>query len=271
VKPIKSVKLGGSGLKFHPEVFWAEDGTRLYYRDPIEPKKPTDDPKTDLVSDPPRRHDERQWSCASRVVDDLVPSPGRAVGRLHVARQRLRRGAARHPDEGASEVGLKEGAFPSTGSPTTPAATSLGRRREDDHVGARRTRFYRLPLDGAIGFAREQRRRPRRRRRRSRRRRTSPRPRRRRREKEKENAPGGARPECADDPDRPDDAALVASGLLGPEGRARGHDEGRRGPAERRRRRDRQSHRPPWARPEASPCPPERGLSMPPARPSSPG
>lgn len=64
----------GDSLKFHPQAFWNRDGTRIYLREPIEPAKPTDDPKSDLVSvrldGTDKRHHLRFPSVA-----DLVPSP----------------------------------------------------------------------------------------------------------------------------------------------------------------------------------------------------
>ena len=31
----------GEAMKFHPQAFWNSDGTRLYYRKPVEKQKPT--------------------------------------------------------------------------------------------------------------------------------------------------------------------------------------------------------------------------------------
>ena len=62
------------GVRFHPRAFWSLDGTRLYYGQPIEAKKPTDDPKSDLVS---IRLDgtDRKLHMRFPAVDELVPSP----------------------------------------------------------------------------------------------------------------------------------------------------------------------------------------------------
>jgi imidazolonepropionase-like amidohydrolase len=61
------------GLRFHPQVHWNRDGTRLFYGRPIERKTPNDDPKTDLVS---IRLDGTDRKTLLRLppVDDLVPS-----------------------------------------------------------------------------------------------------------------------------------------------------------------------------------------------------
>src|SRR6185295_16420134 len=40
----------GEAMKFHPQAFWNSDGTRLYYRKPVEKQKPTDPTQNDLVS-----------------------------------------------------------------------------------------------------------------------------------------------------------------------------------------------------------------------------
>lgn len=65
---------GTTGLRFHPQVHWTRDGTRLYYGRPVERKAPTDDPKTDLVS---IRLDGTDRKPLLRLppIDDLVPSP----------------------------------------------------------------------------------------------------------------------------------------------------------------------------------------------------
>ena len=62
------------GLRFHPQVHWNHDGTRLYYARPVDGKDPDDDAKTDLVS---IRLDGTDARAAVRLppVDDLVPSP----------------------------------------------------------------------------------------------------------------------------------------------------------------------------------------------------
>jgi Tol biopolymer transport system component/imidazolonepropionase-like amidohydrolase len=155
-RPVLAVK-PANALHFHPEVFWATDGTRLYYREPVERKKPTDDPKNDLVS---VRLDgtDRRHLMRFPAVDDIVPSPdGQWVvftSRDNVYVSALPGILMKEPPE----VSLKEGAVPVY-------------RLSDDAGGYVRwadggktitwalgNTFYRLPLAGAIDFAREQRR-----------------------------------------------------------------------------------------------------------------
>jgi len=156
LKPVVVLKLANA-LHFHPEVVWSGDGTRLYYRDPIEPKKPTDDPKNDLVS---VRLDgtDRRHLMRFPPVDDIVPSPdGQWVvftSRDNVYVTALPGILLKEPPE----VSLKEGAIPVY-------------RLSDDAGGYVRWAdggrtitwalgniFYRLPIATAVDFAREQRR-----------------------------------------------------------------------------------------------------------------
>lgn len=156
LRPVTTAKIGG-GMKFHPQVFWNADGTRLYFPDPLEPKKPTDDPKTDLVS---LRLDgtDRRRILRFPPVGDIVPSPeGDWVvftSRDNVYATALPGILTKEP----AEVGLKEGAVPVY-------------RLSDDAGGYVRwadggktitwalgNTFYRLPLASALEFAREQRR-----------------------------------------------------------------------------------------------------------------
>jgi Tol biopolymer transport system component/imidazolonepropionase-like amidohydrolase len=156
LRPVLLIKLG-DGMKFHPQVFWNADGTRLYYREPIEAKKPTDDPKNDLVS---VRLDgsDRRHLMRFPAVDDIVPSPdGQWVvftSRDNVYVTALPGILTKEPPE----VSLKEGAVPVY-------------RLSDDAGGyvrwadggktitwALANTFYRLSLAGAIEFAHEQKR-----------------------------------------------------------------------------------------------------------------
>ncbi len=98
-------------LKFHPQAFFSPDGARVYFRYPIEPKKPTDDLKNDLVS---VRLDgtDRKAHLRFPPVDDVVPSPdGRWVvftSRDNVYVTALPGVQMKEPPE----VGLKEGSVP---------------------------------------------------------------------------------------------------------------------------------------------------------------
>ncbi len=72
-KPVVAVKLG-HGVRFHPQAFWSADSTRLYYVEPQDAKKPSDDLKNDLVS---VRLDGTDAKHHLRLpaIGDLVPSP----------------------------------------------------------------------------------------------------------------------------------------------------------------------------------------------------
>jgi Tol biopolymer transport system component/imidazolonepropionase-like amidohydrolase len=65
---------GPGGMRFHPQVHWSKDGTRLFYGRPVPRKGPSDDPKIDLIS---IRLDgtDRKTLLRLPIVDDLVPSP----------------------------------------------------------------------------------------------------------------------------------------------------------------------------------------------------
>jgi Tol biopolymer transport system component/imidazolonepropionase-like amidohydrolase len=154
LQAVTAIKVADA-MKFHPQAFWSADGQRLYYRDPIEPKKPTDDPKADLVS---VRLDGSDLKRHLRFppVEDLVPSPdGQWVAFT------LRDNAYVTPLPGLltkepAEVTLKEGPVPVY-------------RLSDDAGGYVRWAdggktltwglanvFHRLGLDSALDFARAQ-------------------------------------------------------------------------------------------------------------------
>jgi len=156
VRPVTTVKLADA-MRFHPEVFWSADGARLYYRDPIETKKPTDDPKNDLVSVRLDGSDKRHI-LRFPPVDDLVPSPDEQwivfTSRDNVYVTALPSILTKEP----AEISLKEGAVPVY-------------RLSDDAGGyvrwadggrtitwALANTFYRLPLASALDFARAERR-----------------------------------------------------------------------------------------------------------------
>jgi Tol biopolymer transport system component/imidazolonepropionase-like amidohydrolase len=154
--PVTTVKLAQS-MKFHPQAFWSANGSRIYYRDPIEPKKPTDDPKNDLVS---VRLDgtDRRRHLRFPPVDDLVPSPDERwvvfTSRDNVYVTALPEILTKEP----AEVGLKEGAVPIyrlSDDAGGYVGWSGGGRTITWALGPT---FYRLPLDSAIDFAREQKR-----------------------------------------------------------------------------------------------------------------
>jgi Tol biopolymer transport system component/imidazolonepropionase-like amidohydrolase len=150
VKPSK-------GKSFHPRVTWSADGTRLFYPDPVEPKKPTDDPKADLVSVRLDGTDKRRH-LRLPTLSELVPSPdGQWVAfasRDNVYVAALPSTLTRE----APEVSLKEGGIP-VWRLSSEAGAYVG------WAGGGRTltwvlgpTFYRLTLASAVQFAEEQRR-----------------------------------------------------------------------------------------------------------------
>jgi Tol biopolymer transport system component/imidazolonepropionase-like amidohydrolase len=160
LKPVKAVKLAGGNaapLRFHPQVFWSEDGTRLYYRETIEPKKPTDDPKNDLVAIRLDGTDPRRL-LRFPSVDDIVPSPDDEwvvfTSRDNVYVAALPGILMKEPPE----VGLKEGAVPVYRLSDDAGGYVRWADRGKTITWALGNTFYRLPLQGAIDFAREQRR-----------------------------------------------------------------------------------------------------------------
>ena len=156
LRPVLAVKLANA-MKFHPQVFWSADGERLYYREPIEPKKPTDDPKNDLVSVRLDGTDRRHW-MRFPAVDDIVPSPdGQWVvftSRDNVYVSALPGILLKEPPE----LSLKEGAVPVYRLSDDAGGYVRWTEGGKTITWALGNTFYRLPLAGALDFAREQRR-----------------------------------------------------------------------------------------------------------------
>jgi Tol biopolymer transport system component/imidazolonepropionase-like amidohydrolase len=107
---VTSVKLADT-LKFHPQAFWNSDGTRIYFRDPVKPEKPTDPPKNNLVSVRLDGTDKKKH-LQFPAVGDVVPSPDEQwvafTSRDNVYVTALPPVQTAKPPE----VGLKEGAVP---------------------------------------------------------------------------------------------------------------------------------------------------------------
>jgi Tol biopolymer transport system component/imidazolonepropionase-like amidohydrolase len=146
-----------NGQAFHPQAFFAADGTRLLFAEPLELKKPTDDPKTDLVSVRLDGSDKKRLLRVP-VSARLAPSPDGAwlafSSRDNVYVAAVPNVATKEPPE----VGLKEGALPvwrlSRDAGEFVAWADGGRTLT---WGLARS-FHRLPLEGAVAFAREERR-----------------------------------------------------------------------------------------------------------------
>ncbi len=156
MKPVTTVKLA-SALKFHPEVFWSADGERLYYRDPVEPKKPTDDPKNELVSVRLDGTDRRRLLRLPAVAD-VVPSPDATwvafTSRDNVYVTALPGVLTKEPPE----VGLKEGALPVYRLSDDAGGYVLWADGGKTLTWSLGNTFYRLPLANAVDFARAERR-----------------------------------------------------------------------------------------------------------------
>ena len=102
---------GANVMKFHPQAFFSADGARIFFRDPVPTKKPTDDPKNDLVS---VRLDgtDRKAHLRFPPVDDVIPSPD---GQWVVFTSRDNVYVAPLPGiqmKEPPEVGLKDGPVP---------------------------------------------------------------------------------------------------------------------------------------------------------------
>jgi Tol biopolymer transport system component/imidazolonepropionase-like amidohydrolase len=70
---ISTITLGAS-LKFHPQAFWNQDSTRIFFRDTQPLGKPEEEPKNDLVSVRLDGTDKRTY-IRFGALGDLVPSP----------------------------------------------------------------------------------------------------------------------------------------------------------------------------------------------------
>ena len=151
---VTTVRLG-NGMYFHPQAFWNGDGTRLLYRDPVQPKKPTDDPKTDLVS---LRLDgtDKKRHLRLPAVGELVPSPD---GRWVAFTSRDNVYVTPFPAITTSEppeVSIKDGAVP-VWRLSSDAGNYVGWADSGKAITWSLARtFYRLPLESAVAFARDQ-------------------------------------------------------------------------------------------------------------------
>jgi Tol biopolymer transport system component/imidazolonepropionase-like amidohydrolase len=102
---------GEQVMKFHPQAFFSKDGARIFFRDPVRVKKPTEDIKSDLVS---VRIDgtDRKAHLRFPPVDDIVPSPDEQwavfTSRDNVYVTALPGIQLKEPPE----VGLKDGTVP---------------------------------------------------------------------------------------------------------------------------------------------------------------
>jgi Tol biopolymer transport system component/imidazolonepropionase-like amidohydrolase len=156
LQPVLLIKLTNA-LHFHPQIFWNAEGTRLFFRDPVEPKKPTDDPKNDLVS---VRLDgtDRRHLMRFPAVDEIVPSPdGQWVvftSRDNVYVTALPGVFTKEPPE----VSLKEAGVPVYRLSDDAGGTVRWAEGGKVITWSLGNTFFRLPLERAVAFARDERR-----------------------------------------------------------------------------------------------------------------
>jgi Tol biopolymer transport system component/imidazolonepropionase-like amidohydrolase len=153
---VSSVKLADT-LKFHPQAFWNSDGTRIYFRDPVKPEKPTDPPKNLLVSVRLDGTDKKKH-LQFPAVGDVVPSPDEQwvafTSRDNVYVTALPPVQTAKPPE----VGLKEGAVP-VWRLSDEAGGYVGWAEGGKTItwGLANV-FHRLPVSTAIAFVEEEKR-----------------------------------------------------------------------------------------------------------------
>ncbi|HXI12935.1 MAG TPA: amidohydrolase family protein [Thermoanaerobaculia bacterium] len=153
---IANVKIADT-FRFHPQAWWSKDGARVYYRDYIEPEKPTDDPKNELVSVRIDGSDKKRL-LRFPAIGDLVPSPDEQwaafTSRDNVYVVALPNLVMKDPPE----VGLKEASVP-----VWRLSENAGGYVDWADNGKTITwtlggSFHRLPLQAAIAFVEDERR-----------------------------------------------------------------------------------------------------------------
>jgi Tol biopolymer transport system component/imidazolonepropionase-like amidohydrolase len=153
---ITTVKIADT-FRFHPQAWWNRDGSRVYYRQYIEPQKQSEDPKNELVS---IRVDgsDRKRLLRFPAIGDLVPSPDEQwiafTSRDNVYVAALPNLVMKDPPE----VSLKEPAVPVWRLSENAGGYvdwADGGKTITWTLGAN---FHRLPLERAIAFVEEERR-----------------------------------------------------------------------------------------------------------------
>mgnify|MGYP006171025255 FL=1 len=145
----------GNAMRFHPQAFWSADGTRLYYRNPVEQAKPTDPVQNDLVS---VRLDgtDRKAHLRLPAVDDIAPSPdGQWVAftsRDNVYVTALPGIQTKEPPE----VTAKDGSVPVWRLSDAAGAYVAWAERGRTITWSLGSTFHRLPLEAAMRFVEEQ-------------------------------------------------------------------------------------------------------------------
>jgi Tol biopolymer transport system component/imidazolonepropionase-like amidohydrolase len=148
---ITTVELGDS-LRFHPQAFWNREGTRIFYRDPVEQQKPTDPPKNDLVS---IRLDgtDRRTHLRFPTLSDIVPSPDEKwvafTSHDNVYIAAIPNITMKEPPE----VGLKEGSVPVWRLSEHAGGYVSWADQGKTITWGLGNRFHQLPLQSALQFA----------------------------------------------------------------------------------------------------------------------
>jgi Tol biopolymer transport system component/imidazolonepropionase-like amidohydrolase len=151
---VTTVKVAES-LKYHPQVFWNADGTRIYLRDPIERAKSSDDVKNDLVSVRLDGTDKKKL-LRFPAVSDLIPSPDEQwvafVSRDNVYVAALPKVQLKEPPE----VDLTSGAVAAWRLSDEAGSYVAWADGGKTITWTLANVFHRLPVSGAIQFAEEQ-------------------------------------------------------------------------------------------------------------------
>ena len=152
---VTTVGSSSTSMRFHPQGFWSPDGTRIYYRKPVEQTKPTDPIHTDLVS---VRLDgtDRKTHLRLPAVDDISPSPdGQWVAftsRDNVYVTALPAIQTKEPPEAS----LKEGSVPVWRLSDAAGAFVAWAEAGKTITWSLGNTFHRLPLEAAMKFVEEQ-------------------------------------------------------------------------------------------------------------------
>jgi Tol biopolymer transport system component/imidazolonepropionase-like amidohydrolase len=150
VTPVKR----GESLRFHPDAYFNADGTRVYFRDPVEAKKPTDPPKNDLVSVLLDGSDKRRL-VRFPAVGEVVPSPDEHwivfTSRDNVYVTAMPAVATKEPPE----VALKDSSLPVFRLSSEAGGFVRWAERGRSITWSLGRSFYQLPLESALAFARE--------------------------------------------------------------------------------------------------------------------
>lgn len=152
---ITTVKIANT-FRFHPQAWWSADGTRVFYRDYIEPEKRTDDPKNDLVSVRLDGTDKKRL-LRFPAIGDLVPSPDEQwvafTSRDNVYVAALPNIVMKEPPE----VGLKEGSVPVWRLSEEAGGYVDWADRGQTITWTLGNQFHRLPMKAALAFVEEER------------------------------------------------------------------------------------------------------------------